>query len=404
MSDVPGGRPPPPRRPPAPRRPSPRPPEPHRRPPPEQRQQRQRDPYDYESIFFEDDGPEPSLLDRIQIRRLLPITGGVLGILLLLAIFNFVSHKFDPGGMPGNEVIVQVPRGGTLTSVSKTLQTRGVIPSALAMRVWAKIDGDAGTIRAGEYTFHSHESAGAALSVLRHGPKVAADRITIPEGFRISQIAERVGRLPGMSAQKFMDLAASGTVRSDFEPPDSNNLEGLLFPDTYLLSTYDNESTLLQRMVSEFDAQARLAGLDQSVRRVGHSPYETLIIASMIESEAKLPDDRGKVSQVIENRLFQGMPLQIDATVLYALKNTKQELTKDDLKIDSPYNTYKMKGLPAAPISNPGRASIDAALNPTPGPWLYYVLTGADGTTSFATTIQEQNQNIALARKRGLIK
>ncbi|MCA1480794.1 endolytic transglycosylase MltG, partial [Bradyrhizobium sp. NBAIM08] len=150
----------------------------------------------------------------------------------------------------------------------------------------------------------------------------------IPEGFRLAQIADRVGRLPGMSKQKFLELAASGQVRSEFQPNDSKSLEGFLFPSTYSISASDDELTMLQRMVNLFDIQAHTAGLDAAGRQIGHTPYDTLIIASLIEAEAKTEGDRWKISQVIENRGAIDMALQIDASVLYGLGNTKTSLSK----------------------------------------------------------------------------
>lgn len=361
------------------------------------------DPYDYEELFVDAGAPPPPLKDRLLasgLRRYVPM---VLGAIVVLWLVVVVRHQFDPAGPPGKEVTVQIKSGSSFSAVAGQLERAGVVPSGWALRMWAKVDG-VPVVKAGEYTFHANSSDGQALRVMATGPKTPTDKLVIPEGLTLKQIAQRVGALPGMSAQRFLDLANGGTIRSQYEPGDVNSLEGLLFPDTYLLSSSDNERTLLQRMVNEFNSYASQLGVDQADQRVGHSPFETIIIASMIEAEAKVPDDRGKISQVINNRLFKAMPLQIDATVLYALGEHKSRVTNDDLKVRSPYNTYRVQGLPPGPICSPGKASIEAALNPTPGTWLYYVVTDpSTGAHSFATTEDEYRANLQRAREAGAL-
>ncbi len=382
--------------------PASRPPPP---PPRRDRHPRGRDEFDddfdpYGDIFEE----EEEISNIAKVRSIAtPLRAGIVGgLLVTLLLWAGVSRQFDPAGNPGGEVVVQIPDGTTTSGIATLLQTKQVVPNALAFKAWVKFK-KGNAFQAGEYTFHLNSSAGQALAVLQSGPDTSVDRITIPEGYRLKQISETVGRLPGMSAEKFLEIADSGEVRSSFEPSGTKNLEGFLFPDTYLISSSDDEKTVLQRMVNQFDTVARTTGLAQSARAIQHSPYDTLIIASMIESEAKVQGDRAKISQVIENRLAQNMPLQIDATVLYALHNDRQVLSSKDLKINDPSNTYLNKGLPPAPISNPGRASITAALQPETGSWLYYVVADASGAHAFATTGEEHEKNVEAARKKGLL-
>src|SRR4029077_1314551 len=164
----------------------------------------------------------------------------------------------------------------------------------------------------------------------------------------------------------------------------------------------DDEKAILQRMVTEFDTQAAAAGIDDAAAKVGISPYKAVVGAPMIEREAKIDADRGKVAQVIYNRLHKNMLLQIDATVVYALGGEKTRVLYSDLKVQSPYNTYLNKGLPPTPISSPGAAALSAALTPTPGTWLFYVVVDAQGHHAFANTDAEQNANIRLAQQRGV--
>src|SRR5262249_2853405 len=159
-----------------------------------------------------------------------------------------------------------------------------------------------------------------------------------------------------------------------YEPAGSNNLEGLLFPATYqvLLRDRANPTKLVQQMVNAFDQQADSIGLSSGAQQLGISPYQVLTVASMVEEEAKLPGDRGKVARVIYNRLANGTSLGIDATVEYALQLRTASLTQSQLETDSPYNTRAHTGLPPTPIGAPGRASLIAALHPTPGDWTYF--------------------------------
>jgi UPF0755 protein len=304
-------------------------------------------------------------------------------------------------------VSVTVPRGATTGTLAGLLDQHGVIRDAWLFHLYLRYKG-VGAFEAGDYTFHHQEGYASALRDLDQGPTVASDRLTIPEGFTLAQIADRVGRLPGRSAQRFLDLSRGGAVRSIYEPPGSTNLEGLVFPDTYRLLADEDEQVILTRMVAEFDATAARLGMgppdgSAALLRNGLTAYQTVIVASIVEREAKVPEDRGKIARVIVNRLRQRMKLQIDATVLYALSVQKTAITAADLNVDSPYNTYRVSGLPPAPISNPGRASLLAALDPTPGPWLYYVLAAASGRHAFAVTSADFERLKSQARARGLL-
>ena len=212
-----------------------------------------------------------------------------------------------------------------------------------------------------------------------------------------------MGRIRGLSAERFLAVARGGTVRSKFEPPGSNNLEGLVFPDTYFVAPGDDETKVLTRMVSAFDDLATELAVQDSQARVGVSPYDTIIVASLIEREAKVDEDRAMIARVIYNRLQRHMILGIDATVEYALGQHKQQLTNQDLSINSPYNTRKFPGLPPTPIAAPGRKALEAALVPSPGPWLYYVLADASGRHAFATNIAEFERLRREAHAKGLL-
>jgi UPF0755 protein len=352
----------------------------------------------------DDSGPGAPTPRRRTRRRLLE----TLAILLVLGLVTLVVGALwaqrHLGGTPGGEADVNIPTATTTSSLATLLAHNKVVSDAWLFRYYLRYE-DAGRFEAGQYAFHAHEGYAAALRDLRRGPKIVLTKLTIPEGFTLVQIADRVGRLQGLSAARFLAAATSGAVRSRFEPDGSNNLEGLAFPDTYLLSPGESEQTILQRMVDEFDQLGSQLGLDAVVGPLpnGLTAYQTITVASMIEREAKVPEDRGMIARVIINRLQRKMKLQIDATVLYALGVQKTGLTNEDLQVNSPYNTYRVAGLPPAPISNPGRDSLVAALNPTPGPWLYYVLADASGKHAFATTAKEFDVLVAQARAKGLL-
>ncbi len=331
---------------------------------------------------------------------------GLLVVLLLVAgaaayLDHWVGQQVDPA-KEGRVVNFTVPSGATLSGLASQLSKRGIIGSPLVFRLYLHFEG-AKPIHPGTYQLHEHEPFATLLSVLAKGPVL--EHVTIPPGFTLDQIAERVGHLRGRSATRFLALARSGTVRSPYEPKGSRDLEGLLFPDTYSFEPTASYKTILGMMVSRFDQEAAAIHLRREATKDHITPYQAVIVASMIEKEAKLPADRGKVARVIYNRLNAGMPLQVDATVIYAAGGNPRALQgKDpaDVAPKSPYNTYRVTGLPPTPIASPGLASLKAALHPTPGPWLYYVVVSRNGAEAFSSTYAGQQANMALARKRGL--
>lgn len=350
----------------------------------------------------EDDDAGPAWVKR---RRRLSRTqrivlGCVAGVLLLLAgAAIWIDFQVNPPGGPGSTVTVNLPAGSSYSAAADVLARNGVISSPTLFRLYVRIHG-AGTVQAGSYALRRHDSYGNVVGALGQGP--SADRVVVSSGGTVADVAEKVGHLPGHSAAGFLAAANSGRVRSEFSPPGNNSLEGLLQPATYSFQPSTDDLTILGQMVTAFDSQARAVGLADQAARIKVTPYQALIVASIIEREARTPVDAGRVAQVLYNRLAKGMPLQVDSTVVYALGGHVTTLSKQDFNIASPYNTYRVAGLPPTPIATPSEVSIAAALNPTPGPWLYFVVVSPDGSEAFSTTLAEQNANIALAHQRGL--
>jgi peptidoglycan lytic transglycosylase G len=340
------------------------------------------------------------------VSRMLKMLLAVLGVFALLGIGGgaWVAHEIS-AGHPTGQVNVTVPVGASTQQIAAILDSNHVIKSARFFRIYVRLRGK-GPFDAGDYTFQRNQSYSSAVKVLAKGPSVTFKRLTIPEGFTLKEIADRVGQLPGRSAAAFLQAAQSGAVRSAYQPAGSTNLEGLLFPDTYFIEPKDDETAILRRMVEQFDKNADALGFARASTSVGVSPYEAIVVASLVESESKVDVDRPKIAQVIYNRLNKQMPLQIDATIIYARGGVHREngqVLNRDLQVDSPYNTYKNKGLPPTPIAAAGKASLRAALAPEAGPWIFYVKFETDGTHKFAVTGEEQNRNIADARRRGVI-
>jgi UPF0755 protein len=303
--------------------------------------------------------------------------------------------------------------------VSDRLEDQDFIKNATIFRWYVSRQGGVELVP-GYYLIRPMDDAGNILRTLRTPPSQTFVNVTFPEGFTLTQMATRLSeQMTFMSVDDFMAAATDGSIRSEYQPDDTLSLEGMLFPDTYQVSGDDTESAVIRRLVAMMERVGRQENLENSKQLVGYSPYQALIVASMIEKEAKVEEDRAKIARVIYNRLAARMNLEIDATLLY---QADPNLTFAQLReIDSPYNTYKKRGLPPTPIANPGRASIKAALNPAPAPtaddeaceglarnqecdYFYYVLINEDGRHKFATTYEQHLVNVEQARAAGLLE
>jgi UPF0755 protein len=311
----------------------------------------------------------------------------VIVALLVVAAAGFaywVKKQVNPGGKLGPVVTVVIPAGASSTKIGSVLDTDGIIHSGKLFPYYVRIKGS-GTLYPGTYHLAKNESYSRVISSLQQGPPLVTDKLVVPEGFTIAQMAVAVAKLPhaGITARQFLAAADGGQVRSPYEPPGSNNLEGLLFPATYTVPANEDAVALVQQMVQAFNQNATAVNLTAGAAKLKMTPYQVVIVASMVEREASRAQDRGPIASVIYNRLSQNMPLGIDSTLLYGLGTTNPDVNPDT---PSPYNTRINKGLPPTPIAGPGVASLSAAISPPTTSYLYYAVTGPGGQTSFAST------------------
>ncbi len=328
---------------------------------------------------------------------------GLLVVLVVVVPGAWFVWQLDPPGGPGDGVSVRIEDGWGVREIGDALADEGVVGSSLAFQVYAGVT-RRGPFQAGEYDLRSGLGVRGAARELEAGPDVVFEELAVPPGLRLTEIADRVGELPGRSSESFLQLATSGTIRSRYQPGEVRSLEGLLYPDTYVVADHEDEADILRQMVDRFDEVADQVGLEAGAAGVGLTPYEAIVVASLIESEAGVPEDRVRISRVVFNRLADGTPLQIDATVLYAIGERRLQTTPEERAVDSPYNTYVIRGLPPTPISSVTDASLLAAIAPADGPWRYYVLIDGDGRHAFAETFAEHLANVAVAEERGLLE
>jgi UPF0755 protein len=360
---------------------------------------------------------------RVQTRSVKWVSYIVLVLVIALIIAAGAAgwwyiRQVNPAGDAGEAVSFTVNEDDTLRSISERLEEEDLVVDAGLFRWYVDRHGGL-EITPGYYEIQSSDHMGNVLARLRTPPSQTYSKVTFPEGFTVAEIAARLGEdIVPMRARRFLRAARDPEVVPASRPSGTTSLEGLLFPDTYQISNGESEAQVVERMIGLMERVANQEDITIKSEQLGLRPYDILIIASMIEEEAKLAEDRPKIARVIYNRLALGMPLQIDATLLYG--QNRDRLISDLRGIDTPYNTYLHPGLPPTPISNPGRDSIQAALNPASNPslgdplcqelpddvtcqYLFYVLANADGGHAFAVTEVQHAANVAAAEARGLL-
>jgi UPF0755 protein len=298
----------------------------------------------------------------------------------------------DYAGTGSGDVTVQVAKGASASGIGEALKTAGVVRSAKAFRNVAKSDPRALKIQPGYYRLRLRMKARLALDLLLDPAARLRSRVTIPEGTSLARtlelIAKNVSDVPLASLRE----AAANPNALGLPAYANGRVEGFLFPATYDIEPGTSAVDVLRTLIQEFQVRAERLQLTQRAAALHITPYQALVIASLVEGETGNATDRGKVARVVYNRLKRPMRLQFDSTVKYAYAlrgETKTRLLYRDLDIVSPFNTYRVDGLPPAPINSPGEAALEAALSPTPGPWLYFVVIDTQGRSAFATTSAE---------------
>lgn len=318
-----------------------------------------------------------------------PMILGLVAIVAVLGAIYFIYTSAtggeEPAAASGEKVTVEVVEGDTLSSVADKLEAADIVGSATVFKLQARIDGQSAEIKPGEYDFEKGENGDSILGKLTSGKDAPTVAVTIPEGLTLKQTAETIEQGTGVSAGKFEEVANKTDYSYAFlEDPTIKTTEGFLFPKQYEFEKGTDAEQMVNRLLEQYLIETEGLDIEGAKERLNLTEYEIVTTASLVERESANAEERPIIASVIYNRIRQGMPLQIDATIQYARGKPKEELSLDDLKVQSPYNTYENPGLPPGPIASPSRESMQAAIEPEETDYLYYVLK-ADGQEHFFT-------------------
>jgi UPF0755 protein len=316
------------------------------------------------------------------------VVGGI-----LVAAGKYYTWSTSAAG-PQRPITMVIPRGASGAEVAELLKSNGVIRSTFVFKLEARFRGFQSGFEAGRYTsLTTNMTIAKVLDALKKGPTVESlPPVTFPEGLTVAKTADRAFEAMGIPKKAFLKAAKSGNYSiPPYLPAGKKTVEGFLFPNTYEFLKDANADAVIKRLLAQFQHEAASLPWAQA-KALGVTPYQVVVVASLIEKEARFAADRPKIARVIYNRLKKGMALEIDATINYALGRSGRILLKDR-DVPSPYNTYLHTGLTPTPIASPGKAALLAALTPAPGSWLYYVLVDCKtGRHGFATTLSEFNR------------
>ncbi|RLB77889.1 MAG: endolytic transglycosylase MltG [Deltaproteobacteria bacterium] len=312
----------------------------------------------------------------------------VVPTILFFPIIAFISYGllFSPL-TPESSVQLQIQPGTGLNKVVLDLQERGVIRSTLVMKLLARWNQQSDQIQAGTYRFSDPATPEEILARLVKGD-VEKVSFTIPEGFTLRQIIDRISEKGFGDRDKLLQLAGDIDFIHSLKI-EAKSLEGYLFPETYLFAPGISEKTILTMMVTQLQNNLT-PELKKRAKKLGMTLQQWVTLASIIEKETGIVEEMPLISSVFHNRLKRKIPLQTDPTVIYGIKNFNGNLTRKDLKTPTPYNTYMIRGLPPGPIASPGSAALKAAVTPAQTKYLYFVATG-DGGHRFSKTLKEHN-------------
>jgi UPF0755 protein len=311
-------------------------------------------------------------------------------VLVTASALWFRSAVYSDRSLPRVRTQIVIPRGATFNDVVGILQSHDLLAHPIAFRILARMRANEEDVKAGEYAFDAGQTSDDILRKLVRGEDQVAVWVTIPEGFTAREIAQAFAdRNLGSAAAYDAVFLHQGIALDGVQTP---TLEGYLFPSTYLVPIDFTPDAAAKLLTAQFRKELP-ADADARARSLGYTLPQIVTIASLVEREAKADDERALMAGVYYNRLRLGMPLEVDATIEYVFAQHHPVITQADLRIRSPYNTYLNRGLPPTPIANPGKASLDAAFDPRPSDYLYYVYKG-DGHHAFARTLAEHNANV----------
>jgi UPF0755 protein len=311
------------------------------------------------------------------------------GVIVAAAGLWFRDAVYGDRSLPAAATTFVVPRGSTLGDVVAGLQNAGVLAHPIAFRILARLRDDEADVQSGQFRFPAHQTSDEILRRLVSGTADAV-WVTFPEGFTAREIGARLAARALVNGAAFDRYAARARLRVDGTW--TRSLEGFLFPSTYLVPVGSTPERIARILTDQFFRELPANAASQA-RALGLDVPQVITIASLIEREAQADDERPLMAGVYYNRLRAGMPLEVDATIEYVFPEHHAVITRRDLEIDSPYNTYRHTGLPPTPIANPGKASIDAAFAPVHSEYLFYVYKG-NGHHAFAKTLEEHNANV----------
>ncbi len=304
-------------------------------------------------------------------------------------------------------VYVSIPQGSSATDITSILDNKGVISSSLAYEIYLRNENMEDKLRAGDYEIPNNLEFDELTEVLLKGPPLKTYNITIPEGLWISETLDSISSQTGFDILSLENSLKSGRVKSKYvylgDFKDLQNWEGLIYPNTYEINIEANGDEILQLLVNELENVIEKIFNDKDLPYWIENYNQLFVIASLVEAESKLEEDRPLVASVIKNRLYDDMLLQIDATVLYALQKRKSQVLLLDLQVDSKYNTYKYSGLPPTPISGFGERSILASINAPESDFIYYLLTDKNGKMSFTNDYSDFINMKNKAKEDGVI-
>lgn len=363
-------------------------------------------------LDLRDEHSQPRRRKRSGRKKALAVLFLLLLVAALVAGALFVGSKLldrfggsgaeDFSGEGTGEVVVQVEPGDTAGDVADTLLEEGVVASRAAFFEVAAADPRSTGLQPGFYRLRLEMSSAAALELLLDPSSRVVGRVTIPEGRDVRQTLDLLAQGTEIPLAEYEEAAADPAALG---LPDyaGGELEGFLFPATYDIEPGATAVSVLTQLIDRFEQAAETVGLEEGAAALGRTPYEVVIVASLIEREVRFDDEYGQVARVVYNRLDQGIPLGIDAAIAYGVgKDPGEEINASDLAQDTPYENRRQTGLPPTPIASPGEATLAGAMNPVDGDILYYVLATAEGRSFFTDDYNEFLRQRDTSRAEGI--